>query len=210
MMSQKDPLALYHQYYVERDFERLDLFQLLAEKYHIQSVLYPGSFVHITPSLVYPTSVYVDNDKQAKKFFASVAPMNFIAQHKQYPQQASMTFHGMSYTQDFGEADEGFDLLISQYAGFVSQHCKRYLKIGGVLLANNSHGDASMASIDEQFELVAVANRRDNIHRIRDNDLESYFVPKSGKAVTRQYVEQIQRGVGYKKSASMYIFRRVI
>ena len=208
-MSQKDPLALYRKYYVDRDFERLDLFQLLSEKYKIQSALYPGSFVHFTPSLVYPRSVYVDNDKQAKKFFASEAHLDFISEHKIYQQETSITFHSSSYTHDFGEENESFDLLISQYAGFISQHCKQYLNIGGILLANNSHGDVSMASIDNQFELVAVVNRRGDKHTITEKNLESYLIPKADKIVTREYLEQIQRGIGYKKSAGMYIFKRV-
>ena len=36
--------------------------------------------------------------------------------------------------------DRSVDLLISQYAGIISQPCKRYLKPGGYLLVNNSHG----------------------------------------------------------------------
>jgi hypothetical protein len=208
-MPQKDPLALYHKYYTNRDFERLDLFQILSSKYNIQSVLYPGSFVHITPSLVYPRSVYVDNDKQAKKFFASTAHLDFVSEHKVYQEEASIKFYPQSYTHDLSEEGDSFDLLISQYAGFVSKHCKQYLKIGGILLANNSHGDASMASIDDQFELVAVVNRRGGKHTITEWNLESYLIPKSKKKITPEYLQQIQQGIGYKKSASMYIFRRV-
>ena len=99
-MSQKDPLALYKQYYVDRDFEGLDLFEKLHRKYDIQSALYPGSFVHITPSLIYPKTVYVDSDKQAKKFFASPAVLDFIARHKLYEQEPSLTFHANSYAED--------------------------------------------------------------------------------------------------------------
>ena len=60
----------------------------------------------------------------------------------------------ISYTAGFAEAEKSFDLLISQYAGFVSQHCKKYLKIGGILLVNNSHGDASMAKLDDDYKFV--------------------------------------------------------
>ncbi len=40
---------------------------------------------------------------------------------------------------------EPVDLIISQYAGFVGQETKRYLKEGGILLCNDSHGDATLA-----------------------------------------------------------------
>ena len=208
-MPPKKPLALYEKYYVERDYERLDLFQQLAERYAVQSALYPGSFVHVTPSFVYPLTVYVDNDKSAKKFFASSVALEFVSSNKIYEQEPAITFHAQSYTEDFGETGESFDLLISQYAGFVSQYCTKYLKVGGLLLANNSHGDVSMASISNQFVLVAVVNRRKGKHTISESNLESYLVPKSDKMITREYPQQIRRGIGYKKSASMYIFKRI-
>jgi hypothetical protein len=208
-MPTKDPLALYRQYYVERDHEALDLFQQLGERYAVQSALYPGSFVHITPSFVYPVTVYVDNDKAARKFFASTAVSDFVSHSKSYQQAPSITFHAQSYTEDFAEETECFDLLISQYAGFVSLYCTKYLKVGGVLLVNNSHGDASMASLDPRLELAAVVIRREGKHRISERDLESYMVPKSDTAITKEYLQQIQRGPGYTKPASMYVFRRI-
>lgn len=209
-MSPKDPLALYRQYYVERDHEGLDLFQQLAERYAIQSALYPGSFVHITPALVYPVTVYVDTDRSAKTFFASPAVLDFVTRNKVYPQEPSITFHARSYTEDFGEETERFDLLISQYAGFISPYCTQYLKVGGVLLVNNSHGDASMASLDPRLALAAVVLRSGGKDRISERNLESYLVPKSDTPVTKEYLQHIQRGIGYQKSASRYIFRRIV
>ena len=208
-MPPKDPLALYKQYYIERDFERLDLFQQLANRFAVQSALYPGGFVHITPSFVYPVTVYVDNDKSAAKFFTSSAVLDFVSSNKIYEQEPTITFHAQSYTDDFGEETESFDLLISQYAGFVSQYCTKYLSVGGVLLANDSHGDASMASLDDQLELVAVVLGRAGKHRIIERNLGSYLIPKSDMVITKEYLHQIQRGIGYQKSASMYVFQRV-
>lgn len=208
-MAKIDPLALYNKYYTERDFERLDLFQELAQVYGVQSSLYPGSFVHISPSFVYPRTAYIDSDKQAKKFFASDFPQTFIAENKVYEEEASVKFYGQSYMDDIDEEDESFDLLISQYAGFISRYCKQYLKIGGLLLANNSHGDVSMASIDDDFELIAVVTRNSGRHRIRDNELERYLIPKKDIDITVEYLEKTQRGIGYKISANMYLFKRI-
>ena len=136
---------LYRKYFTDRQFERLDLFQIISGKFDIQRVLYPGSFVHVTPSFVFPYVVYVDSDKQAKKFFNDPAVQGFINEQKEYPQVAEITFHAADYRKGFDEQEERFDLLISQYAGFVGQDCKRYLKKGGLLLANNSHGDAGVS-----------------------------------------------------------------
>jgi hypothetical protein len=209
MRRSKDALALYRQYYVDKDFERLDLFQRLAKDYGIESALYPGSFVHITPSLVYPVTTYVETDARAKAFFADPDVHTFIDRHKIYDREPLVTFHAADYRRDFGEAEERYDLLISQYAGLVSEPCKRYLKIGGLLLVNNSHGDAGMSSLDDDYALVAIANRRGGTYRLSERDLDAYFLPKAQITVTREYLEELGRGIGYTKSASSYIFRRV-
>lgn len=208
-MNKNNSLKLYEKFFVERDFERLDLFQLLAEKYRLESALYPGSYVHITPSFVFPVTVYVDTDKKAKKFFNDPAIYDFIAKRKIYSQNADVTFYAMNYKNELGIEEQSFDLLISQYAGFVSQHYKRYLKIGGLLLVNNSHGDASMASIDNHYEFIAVVNKSKGKHRLTDKNLDSYFIPKSTVKITKEYIEKIQKGIGYTKSASDYVFRRI-
>ena len=206
-----DPLDLYKKHFVDKSFERLDLFQRLAEKFDIRRVLYPGSFVHITPSFVFPDVVYVDNDKNTKKFFRDSRFRNIVAERKSYPQNPKITFHFADYRKEFDEQDESFDLLVSQYAGFIGQYCKRCLKKGGLLLANNSHGDAGIAALDEDYQFIAIVNLRSGKHRFSENRLEEYFVPKSEKIhVTREYLLELQRGIGYKKSAAMYIFRKLI
>jgi len=208
-MNKNSSLKLYEKFFVDRDFERLDLFKLLCEKYGVESALYPGSYVHITPSFVFPITVYVDSDKKAKKFFNDPEIYNFIEKHKIYPENADVTFHAMDYKNDLGMKEQSFDLLISQYAGFVSQYCKRYLKIGGVLLVNNSHGDASMASIDSDYEFIAAVNRSQGKHRLMEKNLDRYFIPKSTANISKEYIEKIQKGIGYTKSASAYIFKRI-
>ena len=205
----KDPIGLYREYFADRDFERLDLFQLLAEQFKVKSALYPGSFVHITPSFVFPKTTYVDTDKRAKQFFQSPEVIDFIEQQKAYPQSAEVSFHPTDYRNVIDEQDKSYDLLISQYAGFVSQHCKRYLRINGILLVNNSHGDASMASIDQDYECIAAILRRKGKHRISEKGLDTYFISKKPIEVTREYLEQTQKGIGYQKTASSYLFRRV-
>jgi hypothetical protein len=205
----KSALSLYKKYFQERQFERLNLFQTIADKFNVQRVLYPGSFVHITPSFVFPEVVYVDNDKQAKQFFGKSAIFKFIAERKIYRQEATVSFHFADYRNGFDEMIGSFDLLISQYAGFVGQHCKQYLKTDGLLLANNSHGDAGMAAIDDDYQLVAVFSVKNEKYRISVNNLAEYFVPKSQVEITKEYLEKVQKGIGYKKTASAYLFQKV-
>jgi hypothetical protein len=42
----------------------------------------------------------------------------------------------------------------------VSESCKKYLRKGAVLVANNSYGDASLASIDKDYRLIAAIQQR--------------------------------------------------
>lgn len=205
----KPALDLYGKYFQERHFERLDLFQIIADRFNIQRALYAGSFVHVTPSFVFPDVVYVDNDKQAKQFFGKPEISRFITGKKMYPQETKVSFHFADYRNGFDEMVGSFDLLISQYAGFVGQHCKQYLKTGGLLLANNSHGDAGMAAIDDEYQLIAVFSVRNGKYRISENNLGEYFVPKSQIVITREYLEKLQKGIGYKKTASVYLFQKV-
>jgi hypothetical protein len=203
-------LSLYNEYFTDRDFERLDLFQLLAERYGIRSAVYPGSYVHVTPAFVYPLTAFIDSDKRAKKFFADPGLADFIASRKLYPEEADFSCYPQSYFEEIPELLGRFDLLISQYAGFVSQHAKRYLRPGGYLLANNSHGDASMASIDEDFHLVAVVQGKDGSYRLTEKGLDSYMVPKKPVEITKALLEERQRGIGYTKAASMYVFQKAV
>ena len=202
-------LDLYNKYFVERQFERLELFQLIADEFDVQRVLYAGSFVHVTPSFVFPFVVYVDNDKQANKFFMTPDLQEFIDERKIYAQDTSFRFHFADYRDGFDEKEESFDLLISQYAGFVGQYCKPFLMKGGLLLVNNSHGDAGVAAIDKDYQLVAGFSLRNGRYKVSKSNLDGYFIPKSSVQLTKEYLMKYHKGVGYTKPGIAYLFRRI-
>lgn len=196
------------------DYERrrgdfLPLFTILRDAFPIQRVLYPGSYIHIAPSFIFPYVTYVDTDPPTKRFFADrdeVAAL--IRQRQHYEQEAAFSFHAADYTTDFGEPERSFDLLISLYAGFVSQACKRYLRCGGWLVANNSHGDASMASIDPDYEFCGAIMGRGSKLRLQTDPLDHFFIPKRPIDVTREHLERTGRGIGYTVSPAAYLFLR--
>lgn len=209
-MKQTNPLSLYKKYHIDKQDERLGIFTIIAEKYKIETALYPGSFVHITPSFTIPKVVYVDNHKKTKKFFYNPKIYEFIREKKIYKEKPQITFHLKDYQKDIEEPKQSFDLLISQYAGFISQYCKKYLKIDGLLLANNSHGDASMASIDKDYEVTGVFKKRSaNKYTFSTKNLHTYFTPKKPRKITKTYLKQIQEGIGYTKYVSSYLFKRI-
>ena len=63
--------ALYKKYNVDKDYTSIGLFRELNKKYKIRKVFYPGSYVHITPSLIFPNVVYADSYKNTYKFLIS-------------------------------------------------------------------------------------------------------------------------------------------
>lgn len=90
---------IYKKYFIDNNLERKDLFEALINEYSIENTLYPGSFIHITASFFLPEVVYVDTDKQAKRFFKDKeAVKELIDSNKIYPQATSFTFIGQSYT----------------------------------------------------------------------------------------------------------------
>jgi hypothetical protein len=198
-----------YQEYVNKYGERFSLFELIINKFQIRSAIYPGCALHITPSFFFPITVYIDTYSKAKQFFRKENLQDFIINNKRYEETPVIRFYPSDYTKKVDEKDESFDLLISQYAGFISKHCKKYLKIGRILLVNNSHGDASLASIDKDYEFIAVINLRTQKYHYSDRNLEQYFIPKKEMLVTEDLLEKRQRGIGYKKTASLYLFKRI-
>lgn len=104
--------------------------------------------------------------------------------------------------------DASFDLVVSMYAGFISVATARYLRPGGLLVTNNSHGDASMASLDAAWILTGVIASRDGAYRLRTNDLDRYLVPKRGTPPTVDELMKTNRGIAYTTSPVAYVFTR--
>lgn len=86
-------MALYHKYHLDRADERLGMFVALTKHFSIERVLYPGSFVHVTPSFVFPKTTYVDLEQRAQQFFATPEVHQLIAERKVYSQEARVQFH---------------------------------------------------------------------------------------------------------------------
>lgn len=209
-MAKVPAAKLYNHYYIDRKFERLNLFRQLEAKYGGTNVLYPGSFVHVTPSFVYPTAVYVDKDDEAKKFFANPSNYAFVDKRKHYKGDSTVRFHTVDFQSGISEPEESFDLLISFFTGFVTRYCKRYLKRGGLLLVNDSHGDATLASIDPDFQLVAVGNQTEGKYTLADTYLDTYFVAKADNTIlTPEWVDKHLRGFKFRRMADVYLFQRV-
>lgn len=188
---------------------RYGLFKLLNEEFSITTASYPGSYIDITPSLFFPATYYIDTDKKAKKFFTNEKEIiDYIEDNKTYDEETTLRFYPEDYRKKFDDIVVSSDLLISLYAGFISKYCKDLLKKNGVLLANNSHGDASMAKLDDDFTFFGVINYQNKKYYIKTDNLDKYFIPKKDNTVTKELLEKTNRGVGYTKPANYYLFKK--
>ncbi len=201
---------LYKKWFIEKQFERSDLFFQLTEKYKVQSCLYPGSFIHITPSFYIKTVFYVDSDSNAKKFFADETGVKkLINARKTYKQDSKFRFFGQDYFKPIDIEEGSIDLLVSQWAGPISKACKKYLKIGGHLLVNNSHADAGIAALDGNYLLVGAVKSAEKGCGISEEILDQYFQAKKERVTTIESLLESEKGIAHKKIASYYVFEKL-
>lgn len=191
--------------------DRLRLFTAVDQWVGASTVLYPGSYVDVAASFVFAAVTYVDSDRRAATFFDDAEGVDEIIDANRLGRgQRLVDFIQGDHREELGLRDGSFDLLVSLYAGFISEHCTRYLRVGGHLLVNPSHGDAAMASIDARYRLAAVVTSGSkNGYRVADGDLDSYLVPKKPQQITAERLHEIGRGIGYTRSPFAYLFERI-
>ncbi|SMY08501.1 hypothetical protein [Flavimaricola marinus] len=189
--------------------DRHRLFQAVGAVLEPARVLYAGSYVDIAPSFVFPDVTYVDMDKRAKRFFDDPEGVReIIDRHAPKCSDCRFAFLHSDYAK-LNLPEQTFDLLISLYAGFISEHCTRFLEVGGHLLVNPSHGDAALASIDDRYALSGVVLSQGGAYRVRQTGLDAYMQPKTAVEITREGLFASQRGVAYTRPAFAYLFERV-
>lgn len=189
--------------------DRWRLFSAVAGALEAGTVLYPGCYVDIAPSFVFAAVTYLDMDKRTPGFFGDSAGICEIIASHDGPAEPDVAFIHGDYTDPLDLPDEHFDLLVSLYAGFISEHCTQHLRVGGTLLVNPSHGDAAMASIDPRYRLSGVVISRDGNYRVDTTGLDTYLIPKKPREVTIDDLHDSGRGIGYTKSPFAYLFERV-
>ncbi len=204
----KKSIKLYKEYYIDRDYELVALFNVLNERFSIKRVLYPGSYIHIAPSFIFPDVTYVDSFRKAQPFFDDPAIMKYINKRKVYEEDAQVTFLLEDYQKSLPFEPDTFDLLISLYAGLISPSCKQYVKPGGLVLVNNSHGDASIAALDRDLTFIGAIHHRDEKFILKEENLSAYFIPKKPEKFTEDIIRSSGKGVGFTKTAFMYLFRK--
>lgn len=191
----------------------LKVFRRINDRFSPQHVLYPGSWIHVTPSLVFPDVVYVDLYKHLTRAFNDPDVQQYIVARKEYPQCPRMIPYQTDYRDPFGEVLGSFDLLLSLSSGFVSQACGMYLKPDGILLVNDEHYDAGMAYVDPKYTLIGIFTT-DTTYLDSKEMLQQYFLTTTGRRLTRAMVQANSQRSHSKaqhkltKRAPCYVFHR--
>ncbi|MGI1822791.1 hypothetical protein ACRPK6_11425 [Exiguobacterium sp. TRN 1102] len=203
-MNREQVSDMYEEY-AQKIGDRKQVYETIASIFDVKRALYPGSHIDITPSLVIPHVIYVDSFKGTIRFFKHLEMVQeLIDNRKEYDEPCTIEFFGQDYTQPLDI--EPVDLIISQYAGFVGQATKDYLKTGGILLCNDSHGDATLARFDEAFELIGVIG---SANELVQTGLDGYFRLPKGKDVDITEVKKTMKGPRYTKQTENYVFRKI-
>ena len=76
---------------------RWRLFRAVAEAVDAKTVLYPGCYVDIAPSFVFPSVTYVDSDRRAPRFFGDEAGVReIVGSHTGAPVDPEIVFLSIS------------------------------------------------------------------------------------------------------------------
>ena len=165
------------------------VFRAVRDLIGVQHVVYPGSYVHLTPSLVFPHVCYVDSVKGFGAAMQSSDVLPWLVAHKEYPEPVELTAIETTYDQIPPSLLASFGLMVSLNAGAISQACKRQLVPGAHLLVNDGHYDAARAHVDADYTLVA-AFSADGSCELDEDSLRGYFVSKKGQTLTREMLAE--------------------
>ncbi|GLK25289.1 hypothetical protein GCM10017607_26080 [Microbacterium thalassium] len=189
--------------------DRSAMFAAIASTWDVDTALYPGCYLDLSPSAAIRSVTYLDIDPRAARYFADTELVEAeLAARPEARGDVDVRFLHADYTDPLPLDEGAFDLLISLYAGPVWDHCRRYLRPDGLFLANASHGDASLAALDPTLDLVAAVHHREGRYRLDTADLHRYLVPKNPAAADAALIRRNGRGIAYTRPAFAYLFRR--
>eukprot|EP00049_Salpingoeca_infusionum_P007366 m.119260 g.119260 ORF g.119260 m.119260 type:complete len:266 (+) comp13676_c0_seq1:166-963(+) len=164
-------------------------------------VLYPGSFVHIVPSLTFRDVTYLDawpgrKNAVVRFFDAPEAVTKALLGAREYDAQPKLSFILGDYCNAsalMGKPKEPpFDVLVSLSAslgpsggaaGCISRACASLVRPRGWLVVNDDHGDASVAmGSPDLWQLEGVYEQDDDgaAQLLTDaTALDKHFIPSS-------------------------------
>jgi len=199
----------YKRFYVDINFDRAGLFEILKKEYGCNTVLYPGCSIHITPSFYFQHVIYVDISKMAKEFFDDIQNiLHYINGNKKYKQFAYVQFIYGDYTKPLPLREENYDLLIALYAGEITKSCKKYVKPGGIILTNNHQGDAKELLKDSSItidELIFKRGKKYVIEKDINDDFKDIIKRHSN---TKKDMKNTIKGLEYVDNQCYFVLKK--
>lgn len=193
----------------------IPIFKQVSALTKARHVLYPGSYTHITPSLFFPSTVYVDCDQKVGVVFSDEQVLAWINENKTYSEKPSIKFLCKNFDSTF-ETLESFDLMISASAGIVSQSCAKYLKPGGYFLVSDAHFDARRTYLRSDFKLIGVYDQ-DLAEIVTDpEEIKNHFHTTAGTPISLEQVEESMQKAKSKRSFKLmketmfYLFQKTL
>lgn len=188
--------------------DRSGLFRGVAELVPVERALYPGSYVDLAPSTAIKSVTYLDMDKRADKFFGAQEVVAAELAGRTRPGGGEhVEFIFGDYAEQFDVPEGSVDLIISLYAGIAWPHTRQCLRPGGWLLANASHGEASLAALDPGLRLVAAVRAKGDDYRLLTDDLDRFLIPKRPEQNNPEAIKAEGRGPAYTQRAFAYLFQ---
>jgi len=199
----------YNRLYSALNFEREGLFKLLKDEYNCSTVLYPGSSIHITPSFYFQHVVYVDISETAKEFFQqNQILLSIVNSNKKYRQSAYIQFFHCDYTKKLPLRENNYDLLLSIYAGGITESCTKYIKPGGIIVSNNHQNDAQQALKDPSIKLEAVIRRKGKKYHIENSTGEKALNALQKHSVPLRSMKSSSSGLKYMDNEDYFVLRK--
>jgi len=208
-MKSVSALSLYEKHYADSQFERAGLFKKIRKLYGCTYVLYPGSYVHITPSFFFPHVVYVDRSPVVARFFADAeGVLNCVRKNQTYERPPFIRFIARDFSKALPLQSERFDLLIALHTGGIARACSRYVRSGGLLLTNNRQREAWDSASDNGFTLVCILEYRKNDYLpIREN-LADWPARIQKSTAHRNSMRRTTVGFLYKENDEYFVFEK--
>ncbi len=148
------------------------------------------------------------SDARAARFFTDTVLVHAeLAGWTRAGTGMEVVFLAADHARPLDVPDESMELVISLFTGSMWEHARRYLRRGGWLLANTSHGYASLAALDPSLRLTAVVHHRGGRYRLVADRLEEYLIPKRPQAADAGRTRSSGRGIAYNRTAVAYLFQ---
>jgi len=205
----------------------LDVFTALAIwgedlGHKLESCIYPGSYIHVVPSLIFPETVYVDMFKgkqnHVEKFFSlenrpqllkMLQPQSKVAAPNIRFHQVDLTAKESDGSLSLAKLEQPKDVLVSLSAsGEIPITCFDLVRDGGFFVGNDDFGDASLAKGNPDMWTFIGAFEQDGL--CTDN-LAAYFV--TSKSTTPDFTKNSglsysQRPFPCTKNAKAYLYQK--